>query len=204
MALLAVEPGDISVASLCLVGLAGIHREKQGIFDSNIWGTALNSLSPVAPGALEFAGDFATAGKSWPGGVWMLADVLVLRPSLIQPVPVPYGTYPPPSHHWIWPFQKYVELIQNIQHLTSDQLKLLRRLNLEMQDLLASDDLQNTEGPLRPTIKPAKVSLRIASSATALSSTHPLKANAVPARAPPVKAPPAKKAAVKKAAKRRK
>jgi hypothetical protein len=167
MAEVFVEPGDIPVASVCCIGLAGIHREQQGIFDSSTWGAALDSMAPVAPGALQFSGGFATAGKSWPGGIWLLADVLVLRPSLIPPVPLPYGTYPPPSPHWIWPFQKYVQLIGNIQHLTSDQLTLLRRLNLELQDLLASYDLRKTEASQRPVTRPAKLSLKIATPASA-------------------------------------
>lgn len=156
-----LESGDIPVASLGCIGLAGIRRETQGIFDSSVWGVALDSFAPTSPGALSFSGDFARAGKSWPGGIWLLADVLVLRPSLIPPVPIPYGTYPPPSHHWNWQVEKYINLVRNIQHLTSDQMMLLRRLNIELQELLVSDDSEKTDVSQRPKIKAAKLSLRM-------------------------------------------
>lgn len=169
-ATIGVEPGDIPVASTCCVGLSGMHREEQGIFDSDTWGLALDSMTPMAPGALEFAGDLATAGKAWPGGIWLLADVMVLRPSLIPPVPVPYGTYPSKSHRWNWPFEKYVELIKKFRYLTNEEMKLLRRLNTELQDVLTSGELEKVAAVSnpesfhqQPTIKRANVSFKISS-----------------------------------------
>ena len=170
-----VEPGDIPVASVGCIGLAGIQRQEQGIFDSDTWGLALDSLAPSSPGSLEFVGDLATAGLSWPGGIWFLADILVLRASLIPPVPVPYGTYPPPSHHWKW-LEEYVSLVRDLRNLTRDQLILLRRLNTELGEALASDEPWKLEGAGEggslptPIVKPARVSLKITGQAAAGSA----------------------------------
>jgi hypothetical protein len=155
-----VEPGDTPVASVCCMGLAGVRREEQGLFDSDDWGVALDSLGPAGPAALSFFGDFAVAGKSWAGGIWVLADILVLRPSLIPPVPLPYGTYSQSSNPFTWHPDKYVHLVKNIKGLTNDQMTELRRLNGELQSLLDARESQKTD-LARPSIKTTSVSLKV-------------------------------------------
>ena len=62
-----VEPGDIPVASLCCLGIAGIQRETQGIFDTDDWGVAFDTFAPSAPASLQFVGEMATSGKMLAG-----------------------------------------------------------------------------------------------------------------------------------------
>ena len=138
-----VEPGDIPVASLCCLGIAGIQRETQGIFDTDDWGVAFDTFAPSAPASLQFVGEMATSGKCWPGGIWVAADVLVLRPSLIPAVPVPYGTYPAPSSRLKWGFEAYIALVRKFPHLTGDERKQLRQMNIELEELLDADDHQS-------------------------------------------------------------
>ena len=156
-----VEPGDIPVASLCCLGIAGIQRETQGIFDTDDWGVAFDTFAPSAPASLQFVGEMATSGKCWPGGIWVAADVLVLRPSLIPAVPVPYGTYPAPSSRLKWGFEAYIALVRKFPHLTGDERKQLRQMNIELEELLDADDHQSLAELEKPTVKPAKLSLQI-------------------------------------------
>ena len=149
-----VEPGDIPVASLCCLGIAGIQRETQGIFDTDDWGVAFDTFAPSAPASLQFVGEMATSGKCWPGGIWVAADVLVLRPSLISAVPVPDGTYPAPSSRLKWGFEAYIALVRKFPHLTGDERKQLRQMNIELEELLDADDHQSLAELEKPTVKP--------------------------------------------------
>lgn len=185
MAEVTLEPGDTPVASLGCIGLAGIHRETQDIFDSSVWGLALDSFSPLGKASLTFSGDFATAGKSWPGGIWFLADILALRPSQIQPIPAPYGSYPTPSQ-MKFPFGQYLQLVRTIRQLTKDQMMLLRRLNGELQEVLASSDPQKTDVSEGIKVKRANLSFKMTTSRntfgelTAAEKKNPVQKTASP------------------------
>jgi hypothetical protein len=160
VAILNLEPGDIPIAGLGCVGVAGIQRDTQGLFNTDDWGVAFDTFAPAAPGSVEFVGDMAVLGKCWPFGIWLAVDLLVLRPSLIPPVPIPYGTYPTRKIRWDWPVQTYIGLVSNIAHLTGDQRKELRRMNRELEELLAADEPSLVE-PDKPVVKRAKLSLQM-------------------------------------------
>jgi hypothetical protein len=88
---LALEPGDGPIASLGCVGVAGIQRDTQGLGNTDNWGVAFDTFAATPPALLQFAGDMAVLGHCWPYDLWLSFDVLVLRPSLIPPVPIPYA-----------------------------------------------------------------------------------------------------------------
>jgi hypothetical protein len=182
-----VEPGDIPVASLCCLGIAGIQRETQGIFDTDDWGVAFDTFAPSAPASLQFVGEMATSGKCWPGGIWVAVDVLVLRPSLIPAVPVPYGTYPAPSNRLKWPFETYIALVRNFPRLTGDERKQLRRMNIELEELMDADDQALAE-PEKTAVKLAKLSLQIIPTANLADRTAPAIGTPPSANAPQPKA----------------
>jgi hypothetical protein len=96
----------------------------------------------------------------------------VLRPSLIPAVPVPYGTYPAPSNRLKWGFEEYIALVRRFPHLTSDQRKDLRRMNIELEELLDADDQLLAESE-KPAVKPAKLSLQIIPTANLAGRTAP-------------------------------
>jgi hypothetical protein len=158
--ILNLEPGDIPITSLGCVGVAGIQRDTQGLGNTDNWGVAFDTFAATPPGLLHFAGDMAVLGHCWPYNLWLSFDVLVLRPSLIPPVPIPYGTYPTRKSRWDWPVQTYIGLVSNIAHLTGDQRKELRRMNRELEELLDADEPPFVE-PDKPVVKRAKLSLQM-------------------------------------------
>jgi hypothetical protein len=191
---LAVEPGDVPIASLGCVGVAGIQRDTQGLGNTDNWGVAFDTFAATPPALLQFAGDMAVLGHCWPYNLWLSFDVLVLRPSLIPAVPIPYGTYPTRKIRWDWPFQTYIGLVSNIAHLTGDQIKQLRRMNIELQELLDADDTSLAE-PEKPTVKRAKMSLRMIPTADLAGRTPPAIGPQPSANAPQPKAAEIKKPA---------
>lgn len=172
MAPLALEPGDVPIASLGCVGVAGIQRDTQGLGNTDDWGVAFDTFAATPPALLEFFGDMAVLGHCWPYGLWVSFDVLVLRPSLIPAVPVPYGTYPAPSNRFKWSFETYINLVRKFPRLTGDERKQLRQMTIELEDLLDADERSVAE-PEKPAIKPAKLTLQIIPTANLAGRTQP-------------------------------
>jgi hypothetical protein len=93
-----VSTGDTVLAGQASVAISIAHREETGpLGRTDNWGMAVDSVAPltspvVGPAWVIFPASFAYLGNCWPAGIWLNIDLLVLRESLIPPVPPPYGT----------------------------------------------------------------------------------------------------------------
>jgi hypothetical protein len=88
----AVADTDVVLAGQASVELSWAHREETSAFNTDNWGMAFDSL-PANAGVV-FPLSVSTRGNCFPIGAAARVDLLVMRPSLIPPVPPPYGTYP--------------------------------------------------------------------------------------------------------------
>jgi len=132
-----VAPNDTVLAGLASVAIAGAKREETGLFNSDDWGLAVESLAPlqtpiVGPTTAVFVGQMATLGNCWPVGLWLVADLLVLRSSIVPAVPPVHGTYPKVPGY-MRPFGSLRDLAGQLVHLANQQSDVLRKLVTEIE-----------------------------------------------------------------------
>lgn len=140
-----ISAGDTVLAGQATVSVAAVKREEQGIFDTDDWGVAFDELAPLAqpvegPGIVQFLGHGAILGKSWPTGVAITTDLLVLRSSLIPAKAPPYG------HR-----AKTIEISDVIRD-HPNVTESLRQLNADLKNVV--DWLDSKRGDFRPVSKP--------------------------------------------------
>jgi hypothetical protein len=169
----AVAAGDTVVAGQASLSLAGAHREEQGLFDTDDWGMALDSVGRLAvpivgPASAVFGIALRTRGLCWPVAVAATIDLLVLREALIPATPTPYGQRPPPrrivGRDKLVLHDAYTRELEGL----SDRTKVLKQLLKEL------DDEPAVAAP--PTGLPRRATMSLA-----MSLTSPL----VPTCAPP-------------------
>jgi hypothetical protein len=146
-----VNAGDKVLAGQASLGLSSAHREEQGLFDTDDWGMAIDSVVPLTgtiegPGAVSFAVSFATLGNCWPVGVALTVDLLILRSSLVPATPAPYGEPP-----------KRVPRVRDRVDERAAFAAELERISaraVELKQLLETDRTQDVLPELRATIGP--------------------------------------------------